>query len=197
MSEYELYNRIFAPKLKHEMQSALIEKMEKKTHWAEIVSDKKTTYTVYRYDQKEQGELFFPFFNNTHNGEHGAAECPAPEDLLKFCDYILLAERKGVLYVLLIEMKSGANGDAGKQLDATETFMEFIKASAARVSEANGYAHFDADNVKIRKIVLKPAPKARPMTNVSKSKQNDVDVNASPIYFQRDQLPLYLFCRNK
>lgn len=197
MSEYELYNRILAPRLKPKNQNVLIEKTAKKAHVAEIISDKHTSYTLYRYDQKEFGELFFPFFNNTHDGENGSAESPALEDLLKFCDYILLAERKGVLFVLLIEMKSGENGDACKQLDASETFMEYIKASAARVSAANGYAHFDAVNVIVRKIVLKPAPKARPMTNVAKSKQHDVDINASPIYFQQANLPLYLFCKNK
>ena len=195
MSEYELYNRILAPWLVTENQSILIEKTERKIHKADIVPDKKTAYTLYRYDQKEHGELFFPFFNNTHDGDFGQAECPVPIDLLKFCDYILLAEKNYVLFVLLLELKSGNNGDAYKQLDASETFMEYIKNTAVRISEANGYLDFDPKRVKVRKIVLKPAPHTRPLTNTAKSNAPQVDLNASPIYYSSDTMPLGLFCK--
>lgn len=195
MSEYELYTRILAPRLKPEAQNVLIENTERKVHKAEIVSDRRMSYTLYRYDQTEQGDLFFPFFNNSHDGEHGRAECPTPEELLKFCDYILLAERNDVLYVLLVELKSGANGDAYKQLDASETFMEYVRHTANRIAASNGYPNFDARKVKMRKIVLKPAPKTRPLTNTAKSKAPQVDLKASPIYFSSDCLPLYLFCK--
>lgn len=195
MSEYELYTRILAPRLKPEVQNVLIEKTKKKIHKASVIPDKKTNYALYRYDQKEQGDLFFPFFNNTHDGEKEKAACPTPKDLLKFCDYILLAERSDVLYVLLIELKSGDNGDAYKQLDASETFMEYVKYTAIRISESNDYQNFDSQNIKVRKIVLKPAPKTRPLTNLAKSKVPQVDLNASPIYFSSDCLPLYLFCK--
>lgn len=196
MSEYELYNRILASRLKPNNQTALIEKTEKGIHKAEIISDKKTTYTLYRYDQKEQGDLFFPFFNNTHDGGRDGAGCHAPTDLLKFCDYILLAEKNNMLYVLLLELKSGENGDAYKQLDASATFMDYIKATAIRIAEANGYSYFNANNIKVRTIVLKPAPKTRPLTNIAKSKQTRLELNASPIYYLSDSLPLYLFCKN-
>lgn len=195
MSEYELYTRILAPQLKPDNQSVLIEKMEKKNHVATIEPDRKTVYTLYRYDQKEHGETFFPFFNNTHDGVHGKAELPTPEDLLKFSDYILLAERKETLYVLLIEMKSGSNGDAVIQLDASSTFMDYVKNTALRIAEANGYENFDADSIIVRRIVLKPAPNARPMTNMAKSKMLQMVCNDSVIYFQSNILPLYMFCR--
>lgn len=196
MSEYELYTRILAPWLKPDNQDILIEKTRKTDHTAKVVPDKKTSHTLYRYDQKEQKEKFFPFFNNTHDGEDGKAEIPTPQDLLKFCDYILLAERNNVLYVLLLELKSGANnGDACKQLDATEVFMEFVKNTAKRISEANDYLDFDTKNIKVRKIVLKPATKPKPLTNLAKSTASQVDVNNSPIYYSSDILPLNLFCK--
>lgn len=195
MSEYELYTRILSPRLRPEVQSVLIEKTEKKDHIATIEPDHKMVYTLYRYDQKEHGTLFFPFFNNTHDSELGKAELPTPDYLLKFCDYILLAEKKDTLYVLLIEMKSGGNGDAVIQLDASATFMDYVKNTALRIAEDNGYENFDADSIIVRKIVLKPAPNARPMTNQSKSKVPQVDCNAPVIYYQSNILPLYMFCR--
>lgn len=194
MSEYELYTRILAPWLKPENQDLLIEKTERKDHIARVITDnKKIFHTLYRYDQKEQKGKFLPFFNNTHDGEYGEAEIPTPEDLLRFCDYILLAERNSVLYVLLLELKSGKNGDAHKQLDATEVFMEFVKNTAKRISEANGYRDFDTQNIKIRKIVLKPAPQSKPSTN--KGKDPQMVLNNSPIYYSSNILPLYKFCR--
>ncbi len=195
MSEYELYTRILAPRLRPEVQTILIEKTEKKNHKAEIVSDCKTTFSLYRYDQKEQGDLFFPFFNNTHDGDFGKAEFPTPDLLLKFCDYILLAERNGSLYILLVEMKSGKNGDAVFQLEASATFMDYIKSTAIRIAKANGYMAFDADSIVVRKIVMKPALKARPMTSPSKSKASKVDVYKPIIYLSSDILPLYMLCR--
>lgn len=193
MSEYELYTRILAPWLKPEKQDILIEKTERTDHIAKVITgNKKIFYTLYRYDQKEQKEKFLPFFNNTHDGEYGEAVFHTPEDLLRFCDYILLAEKNSVLYVLLLELKSGKNGDAHKQLDATEVFMEFVKNTAKRISEVNGYRGFDTQNIKIRKIVLKPTPKSKPSTNKGKAPQ--VDLNNSPIYFPSDILPLYKFC---
>lgn len=196
MSEYELYTRILAPRLRPEEQSVLIEKTSKKVHKAEIVPDKKIAYGLYRYDQTEQSDLFFPFFNNTHDGERGKAEFSTPDELLKFCDYILLAEKNRRLYVLLLEMKSGNNGDAVIQLEASATFMDYVKHTAQRISETNGYKHFDADSIKVRKIVLKPAPKARPMTNLAKSKVTKVNFDDPIIYYQSDTLPLYFFCKN-
>ncbi|MBQ0029630.1 MAG: hypothetical protein KBT32_04255 [Bacteroidales bacterium] len=197
MSEYELYNRILAPRLRCKSQTVLFEESGCKMHKADVIADSKIAYSLYRYDQKEHGDLFFPFFNNTHDGDLGSAEIPTPADLLKFCDYILLAEKRGVLYVLLIELKSGDNGDAYKQLDASAAFMEYIKNTAVRISETNGYLEFDENNVKLRKIVLKPSPKIRPFTNKAKSKHSEIDLNASPIYYCSDMISLNLFCRQK
>jgi len=193
MSEYELYTRILAPRLQPKNQTVLLEETENGVHKADIVPCKKIVYTLYRYDQKEQGPLFFPFFNNTHEGENGPVKCSAPDGLLKFCDYILLAEKNKILYVLLLEMKSGGNGDAYKQLDSSAVFMEYVKNTAVRISVANDYLNFTARNVKVRKVVLKPTPKVRPLTNTAKSKTQNIDLNASPIYFPSDTLPLLKF----
>ena len=192
MSEYELYTHILAPRLRSENQNVLTEQTGKGQQKAEIISCKNASYTVYRYDQGEQRELFFPFFNNTHNGEKGKAEYPTPEGLLRFCDYILLAERRNVLYVLLIELKSGTNGDAVKQLDATATFMEYVRNTAVRIAGENGCYDFNVGNVRVRKIVLKPTKK-RPLTNIAKSRKERLDLDASPIYFLSNSFPLYIF----
>lgn len=194
MYEYDLITRILAPWLKPTNQAVLIENTEKGTHKADIVSDKKTAYTLYRYDQGEHGQLFFPFFNNTHDGERGEADCPTPKELLKFCDYILLAEKNHVLYVLLLELKSGLNGDAYKQLDASATFMEYVKHTAVRISVVNGYSSFNTQNIKIKQIILKPQPKVRPCTQKAKTFSN-WDLDASPICINSDTLPLYKFCK--
>ena len=192
MSEYDLYTRILAPKLKPKNQKVLTEQTGRKMQKADISSDGKICYTVYRYDQGEQREQFFPFFNNTHDGDMGKAETPSPEGLLRFCDYILLAERNNRLYVLLIELKSGANGDAIKQLDATATFMDYVKNTAIRIAEENGYQNFNVENVKVRKIVLKPI-NTKSTTNVIKSLKEQLGMDATTIYFSSIKFPLRLF----
>ncbi len=195
MSEYEIYTRILSPCLKPENQRVLVEDLGYSLHMANIIEDKKTIYSLYRYDQVEQKNLFLPFFNNSHDGEMDKSECPTLEDLLKFCDYILLAEKNDRLFVLLLELKSGNNGDAHKQLEASATFMEYVKNTAIRIAEVNGYLNFKKENIKLKKIVLKPAPKVRPLTNKSKSKQLKVDYEAPIIYYTANSLPLYCFCR--
>lgn len=192
MSEYELYTRILSPRLMPNNQQVLIEKMERREHRVDIVGGKKITYSLYRYDWKEQGDLFLPFFNNTHDGVYGIAVNPAPEDLLKFCDYILLAEKSNKLYVLLLELKSGKTGDATKQLEASATFMDYIQKTAQRIAFANGYSTFNPCNIELKKIVLKPALSIRPMTNKAKSKDSIIDWKAPSISCSSATLPLYM-----
>lgn len=194
MYEYDLITRILSPRLQPENQKVLMENTHTTNHQASIINGRRIRYTLYRYDQTEQGQCFLPFFNNTHDGDLGIAPCPAPSDLLKFCDYILLAEKNEVLYVLLIELKSGHNGDASKQLDASAVFFEYIKKTASRISNANGYSSFNTQNIKIKQIILKPQPKVRPCTQKAKTFSN-WDLDTSPICINSDTLPLYKFCK--
>lgn len=194
MNEYDLITRILSPRLQPENQQVLMENTDTTNHQASIITSGRIRYTLYRYDQKEQGQYFLPFFNNTHDGDFGGAPSPAPSDLLKFCDYILLAEKNEVLYVLLIELKSGHNGDANKQLEASAVFFEYIKKTASRISNANDYSSFNTQNIKIKQIILKPQPKVRPFTQKAKTYSN-WNLDTSPICINSDTLPLYLFCK--
>ena len=171
MKEYELYTSLLAPNLKPQNQFFLVESKNK--HKAEIIANK-ITHSLYRYDQEEQKDQFLPFFNHSH----------ILKDLLKFCDYILLAEKNDKLYVLLIEMKSGSNTDAPKQLEATDT--------ADRISSANGYV-FDRKKIATRKIILKP-PIAKLQTNIKKSRGR-IDWSAQSFTCESYFLPLSEICK--
>ncbi len=179
MKEYELYTSLLAPNLKPQNQFFLVESKNK--HKAEIIANK-ITHSLYRYDQEEQKDQFLPFFNHSH----------ILKDLLKFCDYILLAEKNDKLYVLLIEMKSGSNTDAPKQLEATDTFMRYIQDTADRISSANGYV-FDRKKIATRKIILKP-PIAKLQTNIKKSRGR-IDWSAQSFTCESYFLPLSEICK--
>jgi hypothetical protein len=85
--------------------------------------NKGISYILYNLDI--EGRALFPFFNLEHN---------APRYLLGMCDYAIFAEYNDRFYVLLIEMKLGSNApDAKKQLDAGETFIDFLIKSAKRI----------------------------------------------------------------
>ena len=191
MNEYELCARIFSPRLRPANQLRLEESKLKKKHTATIVMDGVDAWTLYRYDQDEDPDHFFPFFNNTR-GENGS-----PEDLLKFCDYIVLVSKKDKLFVLLVEMKSGKPGDAGKQLEASKCFIQFVLKTANRIALTNGYENVDFTRVRIRKIVLKPQHK--PATNIAKSKNKTpnqrIDWDADIVSLPSLTLPLYRFCK--
>ena len=182
MNEYDLCIRILSPHLQPANQNLLLEKKTKKPHKAYVVGTGVEHWTLYRYDQDEDPTRFFPFFNNTR-GDNGS-----PVDLLKFCDYIVLVSKKNNLYVLLVEMKSGKAGDANKQLEASKTFIHFILETAERIAPANNYGNVNARNVCIRKILLKPQQK--PGTNIAKSKNSRIDLNADIITLPSLTLPL-------
>lgn len=168
MGEYELYTRILSSGIKHKDQKILTEGKAK--HRAKICDKNCDSYIVYRYDQEEMDELFFPFFNKSHNDGDTIVDNPVPTDLLRFCDYIIIAERNNRLYVILIEMKSGRNAEARKQIDASNAFMQYIKESAKRIAKSNAYYDFDANNIVERSIILKPEKVIRPLTSIGKSK---------------------------
>ena len=88
MNEYELCTRILSPRLCPKNQYWLEERKLKKVHKAQVVEDAVDAWTLYRYDQDDDPDHFFPFFNNSR-GENGT-----PDDLLKFCDYIVLVSKK-------------------------------------------------------------------------------------------------------
>ena len=193
MNEYELYKRILSPRLMATPKFRLEE--AERGQVADIYCSKKIDYELYRYDQIKDKALFFPFFNNQPPAERDNSTCPYPmlKDLLKFCDYILLAEKDNKLYVLLIELKSGNSYGAKKQLDASETFMEYVKSTANRISEVNGYS-FDSASITTRQIILKPALKSKSPTNVVKRIRKQLSSTTSPIEVPTNQLNIELFC---
>ena len=105
---------------------------------------KNISHTLYRFDLDDKE--FLPFFNKSND---------APKGLRKFCDYVLLVEWNGKPYVMLIEMKRGAPGNAEKQLKASQTFMEFLYTSAERLHNDFGEDSFNRNNIVIRKVKLK------------------------------------------
>ena len=145
--------------------------------------------TLYRFNENEN---FLPFFNNTHEGERGPVEYPTPKGLRKFCDYILLAVTHNKMYVILIEMKSGSNGDAQLQLSASSTFMKYIQMTAERIKSQNHFDTFDSNNIIIKKVILKPKPTPRPTTNIAKD--SSINWTADPVIIKGEVFPINKLC---
>lgn len=179
------------PSFKPQKQDRLIENKLDKPQTAKIIDSGVDTYTLYRFDLDERN--FLPFFNNTHIGSEATVEYPVPDKLLKFCDYIMLVSKCGKLYVVLIEMKSGNNAGAGIQLKAAETFMEYVKQTALRIKSYNGYDSFSADNVILRRVLLKPF-KTKPRTKIG---SNQIDTSSDPIVCKGDTFSLFRICNLK
>lgn len=143
MDEYEFLTKILD---KHYLAPDSEHLNEDGVQTAEIITRStqkgKEGYTLYRYSL-EKGD-FFPFFNTTHK---------APEELRSFCDYILLAPYKGILYVMLIELKKD-KGNVTVQLEASRQFFVYIIKTAERIKAANNVS-FDSNNIKTLKIKLK------------------------------------------
>lgn len=181
MNEYELYTRILSANYLAKDQQALIETKSKKPQRAAIVNKRNLEYTLYRYDLEKSD--FLPFFNKVHPGG-------TPDGLTQFCDYVLLVRKSDRLYVLLIEMKSGSAAGADLQLKASETFMEYIKNSAQRISARNGYCSFTAEHMITKRIVLGPRSNlSRPTTNVRNAFDSD------PIKYFSDSFDLSFICQ--
>ena len=149
MDEYEFLNKILdrrylAPDSEHLDEDGV--------QTAEIITKPKQKgiegYTLYRYSLEKDD--FLPFFNCTHE---------APEELKSFCDYILLVPYKGILYVMLIELKKD-KGNVTVQLEASRQFFEYVSKTAERIKDANNVS-FDSNNIKTIKIKLKGIPVKR------------------------------------
>lgn len=191
MEEFELYTRILAPRFQAVHQNYLIEEKCSTPQKAYVIDTAVDRYLIYRFDMDK--ENFLPCFNNTHSSKDKKVEYPTPEGLLSFCDYIILAVIGNKLYIVLVEMKSGKNNAATAQLDASETFMEYVKQTALRIKDSNGYEDFDAKNIVVRKLKLKPTPKLRPTTNVAKG---DIGLKQNPMSLATNHLPLARICNH-
>lgn len=133
---------------------------------------------LYRFDLEDKE--FLPFFDKTDN---------SPEGLRKFCDYVLLVKYQNKTYVLLIELKRGDPAGAGKQLRASESFMEFLYKTARRLHEDFGDYDFDDREIVLRKVIVKACK-----SNKSSIKSVKVDKNQDIISFQSSgQFPLVRF----
>ena len=193
MIEYELFNRMLSWDFLSPNQQVMEEPKQAGNHTCAIVNKGVDQYKAYRYDLEERD--FLPFFNKEHDDEERGivAENPTPMGLLKFCDYILLASVDEKLYVILVEMKSGTNSGANQQLAASKTFFDYIKASAERIKTLCGCDDFDSRNIILRKVLLKPAPKTRPTTNIGR-RNTQIDWGADPIVLNSQLFPLLKVC---
>jgi hypothetical protein len=106
-----------------EPQNQLIEEKEDVSMCLDIVPGQGRAYKLYRFDEKDEKELF-PFFART-------------QYLRSMCDYILFTEKGKILTILLIELKKSLNNksQANKQLLAGEEFVLFLLKSAARIGK--------------------------------------------------------------
>lgn len=184
MNEYELYTRILSTKFMPGNQAVMAEEKLRKPQKATIDSRGVDAYSLYRYDPDDQD--FLPFFNSNHEA--------TPGGLRQFCDYIMLVSRRGKLFVLLVEMKSGGRENAQQQLQASETFMEYVRTSARRISARNGYEHFDSANIALRRVVLQPQPAAlsRPTTNAKTNANRELATN--PIVYRTNIFNIAYIC---
>lgn len=112
--------------------------------------------SLYRFDEKTSGKDFLPFFNN-HNH--------APVDLRSFCDYILLVECNGRLYIMLIELKRGSKTGYTKQIEGSLCFMEYVVSSAVRIQHYNNFDDFDKGNIEFRRIVIQQCDSIKEKTH--------------------------------
>lgn len=193
MIEYELLTRMLSRDFLSPNQRMMEEPKQAGTHTCTIVDKGVDHYKSYRYDLEERD--FLPFFNKEYDDEERGVvtDNPTPTGLLKFCDYILLATVNEKLYVVLVEMKSGNNAGANQQLDASETFIDYVKASAERIQALCGYEDYDSGNIILRRVLLKPAPKIRPATNIGR-RNSQIDWGADPIVLNSQLFPLLKVC---
>jgi len=87
-------------------------------------------YLLYKFE--ENGHIQMPYLKSNKN-------------VKKISDYVLFTIDKGVLYVLIFELKNG-NGHPLKQLEATEILTKYLIETANRVSKIS------FNNVKYRRI---------------------------------------------
>lgn len=150
MNEYDQLRRILDVEFLASPEGWMIEKkdLRLKPQCVKIDDSGKSgiSWTLYRFDSENNNQDFLPFFNKSDE---------APEGLRKFCDYILLVSVRSKTYVMLIEMKRGDTGMANKQLNAGQTFIEYLYLSAIRLHKDFNDEDFNRDNIKLRKIIVK------------------------------------------
>lgn len=193
MIEYDLFTRILSQKFLSPDQHKMDEPKQFGAHTCVIVDKGVDHYVMYRYDL--EGCDFLPFFNNDHDDAATGyvSPNPTPQGLRKFCDYILLATINDKLYVILVEMKSGSSAGVHQQLDASKTFIDYVKASAERIKTLCDSDAFDSRNVILRKVLLKPAPMLRPTTNIG-GKNTQFNWGGDPIELKSNVFPLRRVC---
>ncbi len=193
MIEYDLFTQMLSQNFLSSDQHKMDEPKQAGAHTCDIVDKGVDYYMVYRYDLDECD--FLPFFNKDHDdvATGYVSPNPTPTGLLKFCDYILLVAVNDKLYVILVEMKSAKNNGAHQQLDASKIFIDYVKASAERIKTLCGCDAFDSRRIILRKVLLKPAPKIRPTTNVGK-RNSQINWGADPIVLKQQVFPLLKVC---
>ncbi len=146
MVEYDIIYKMIRSNFQSERQDIMVEK--KGNLGPHIVrlntaGCKNMPQTLYRFNLDD--EDFLPFFKEPKD---------APEGLRKFCDYILLVEKNGSTYIILIEMKRNKDdvAKAKKQLNASETFMQYIINSAERLKR-DFRIDFNSEQIIWRKVI--------------------------------------------
>ena len=184
MAEYEQLCRILNNGFLSNSQDVMIEDKGSihKPQYINIEDGNRTGLArrLYRFDLEKKD--FLPFFNDK-NGN-------IPDGLRKFCDYILLVDYKDKTYILLIELKRGSdNGEADKQLRASECFIEFICQTANRLHKDFNDFDFNHKNITLRKIKIKACK-----SNKTTTKPSQIDKKQNIIPFRcHDIFPLVEF----
>ena len=165
MTDFEFIKLILNKKYLCEGDDSMVMKedqgTEYKPHKVRInVGSTISQTALYRFDEVDKGD-FLPFFNSSHHKPKRRDD--APKALRSFCDYILLAEKMGTVYVVLVEMKRGGTDGAEQQLEAGYEFMNYVMKSALRIKRLNNMSDFNLDNVIYRRVLLKlpVSPKLR------------------------------------
>lgn len=133
-------------------------------------------------------EKLLPFFNS-----RTVEPNKAPKGLARFCDYVLLVQRKDTLYVLLLELKRG-KGPWESQLDASKVFFEYIVASADRIKDDN-FSQFDKDSVVIRRIKIKEVGSSKYRTKPADIEIADLDGYNECKLLGKDKFSPIAYCR--
>ncbi|MBQ4036446.1 MAG: hypothetical protein II623_13440, partial [Paludibacteraceae bacterium] len=164
----------------------------KADHSVKLITRGISEYRLYRFDLDSSDADFLCFFNKNHSDNSSER---VPKNLRKFCDYVLLAQKKDKLFIFIIELKSGSREGAKVQLMATELFMDYIKATAERIKEVNGFDQFDAKNIITKKVVLKGNGRAyKPGSNPNKDK--NIDWKANLLYLNNNPFPILKIISN-
>jgi len=120
-----------------------------------------------------QSTPLLPFFN-----QNTVEPNKSPKGLTSFCDYILLVQHAKGLFVFLLEMKRGTKEGAGKQLEASRLFFDYVLNTADRIKEENSYPDFSADNISFRTIILQEASSPKRITKpkeISEMKKEELE----------------------